>query len=54
MTMKRAVDRKRHDIQFKVGDFVYLNTSNLSLPAKLSKKLAAKFIGPYPVTKCIS
>ena len=52
--MKRSADHKRRDITFQVGDLVYLNTRNLSLPSGMSKKFAAKFIGPYPVVKCIS
>lgn len=33
---------------------VYLSTQNLSLPSGLSRKFAAKFIGPYKVVEQIS
>lgn len=52
--MKRQADRKRRDLSLKIGDLVYLNSKHLALPSGLSKKFAAKFIGPYPVVKCIS
>lgn len=52
--MKRQADRKRRDLTLTIGDLVYLNTRNLALPTGLSKKFAAKFIGPYPVVKCLS
>ncbi|GJE94878.1 hypothetical protein PsYK624_110540 [Phanerochaete sordida] len=33
----------------QVGDLVYLSTENLALPKGRARKLAPKFIGPYPV-----
>ena len=35
-----------------VGDLVYLSTENLNLPKNRARKLAPRFIGPYPITKC--
>lgn len=49
--MKAQVDKKRRDILYSVGDMVYLSTQNLSLPSGLSRKFAAKFIGPYEIVE---
>lgn len=40
--------------QFSVGDFVLLDTLNLSLPAAQVKKLSARFVGPYKVVKVVN
>ena len=40
---------KRRQLDFAVGDLVLLSTANLPLPAALSRKLAAKWLGPLPV-----
>jgi hypothetical protein len=47
--MLRYTNRKRRDIQFKQGDLVWVKTDHLNLPSGLSRKLAAKWIGPFPV-----
>ena len=33
---------------------MYLKTSNIMLPATLSRKLAAQWIGPFPVEAVVS
>ena len=40
---------KRRALEFDEGDLVMLATTNLPLPAPLSRKLAAKWIGPLRV-----
>ena len=52
--MERANTRHSKPVEFKVGEFVWLKTVNLSLPQPLSKKLAAKWIGPYRIVSCVS
>lgn len=52
--MAEYENKKRRDIIFKVGDYVYLKTVNLKLPSNLTKKLAQKYIGPYKIVKVIS
>ena len=54
--LRRAADyaatytsSRRRDLEFKEGDMVMLATTHLPLPAQLSRKLAAKWIGPLPV-----
>ena len=48
-------DRSRRDEQFKVGDKVMLNTSNIDQRgAGRSRKLQPKWIGPFTIQKCIS
>lgn len=42
--------RKGHD-DLKEGSLVYLSTENLKLPTGRAKKLAPKFIGPFPIIK---
>jgi hypothetical protein len=44
----------RRDVTFSVGDLVRLSAANLSLPSTMSKKLAAKYLGPFPVQQVIS
>ena len=45
---KRYTNRRRQDLEFAIGDQVWLESYNLSMDA-LSKKLAAKRLGPYTV-----
>lgn len=59
--LKRAQDRqktyadtKRAEVTFKVGDNVLLSTKNITLRAPGSKKLAPKYIGPFPVVAKIN
>ncbi len=42
-------NKRRRDVEFKIGDVVYLKSSNLKLPSSLSKKFASKYIGPYKI-----
>lgn len=49
--MKNFQDKKRRDIEFAIGDKVYVKSSNLKLPIGLTSKLAPKYIGPYNVLK---
>ena len=49
---KRYADRRRQDLEFAVGDSVWLESYNLSTNAP-SKKLAAKRLGPYTVLEKI-
>lgn len=37
-----------------MGDYVWLSTNNLRLPAGLTKKLAPKFVGPFCVVAAIN
>ena len=45
----RYTSSKRRHLEFSVGDLVLLSTAHLPLPAPLSRKLAAKWLGPLPV-----
>ena len=38
--------------QYKVGDRVYLDSSDIST-TRPSKKLAHRFLGPFPIVKCV-
>ena len=50
----KQANKHRRDIEFAVGDYVYLKTSNITLPQWLSRKLAAQWIGPFPVESVVS
>lgn len=47
--MKRQTDKHRRPVELRVGDHVWLSTTNLRLPAGLTRKLAPKFVGPFKV-----
>jgi hypothetical protein len=44
----------RRDVTFVVGDLVRLSAANLALPSTMSKKVAPKYLGPFPVQQVIS
>ncbi len=46
---RRYANQHRRDVTFQPGDQVLLSTQNLPLPSSLSRKLAAKWLGPLPV-----
>ncbi len=52
--MARSADKHRRDVTFNQGDLVYVNTANFPLARNLSRKLAPKWVGPFPVEKVIS
>ncbi|QRV92243.1 Transposon Ty3-I Gag-Pol polyprotein [Ceratobasidium sp. AG-Ba] len=42
-------NKHRKAAEFKVGDLVYLSSKNMRLPAKFSRKLTPKYIGPHRI-----
>ena len=53
-TMRKYANQRRRDVTYNVGDLVYVSTGNLRLSANLSRKLAPRWVGPYPVSEVIS
>jgi hypothetical protein len=54
---ERYANEKRRDESFQVGDQVYVSTANITIDAdrgRPSRKLAARFVGPFPVIEVIS
>ena len=52
--MKKGADRKRREVKFKVGDFVYLKLRPYRrklLAGSSNEKLAHRFYGPFEVEK---
>jgi hypothetical protein len=47
-------NKHRREVTFQVGDKVRLSTANLQLPSTMSKKLVARYIGPFTVEKVVS
>ena len=47
--MARSADKHRRDVTFHTGDLVYINTAHFSLALGLSRKLAPKWVGPFPI-----
>lgn len=50
----QQANKHRRELTFQVGDQVRLSTANLQLPSTMSKKLAAKYLGPFKVERVIS
>lgn len=51
---KRIFDRRRRgELKLQLGDQVWLSTSNIKLACP-SKKLAPRFMGPFPVKRKIN
>jgi hypothetical protein len=38
---------------YKEGDLVYLSTKNISMPKGRARKLAPKYLGPFPITRVL-
>jgi hypothetical protein len=47
-------NQRRKDINYSVGDKVYLSTANLYLPSSMSRKLTARHLGPFKVEKVVN
>ena len=47
----RYANKKRRDVEFGVGDFVYLDSKNITLPTAGAHRLGHRFIGPYKILK---
>ena len=48
---KKQVNKNRRQVSFKVGQKVWLNVKNFTLPQGLMPKFMAKFAGPFPDVK---
>ena len=46
-------NKKRSPATYKEGDLVYLSTKNISMPKGRARKLAPKYLGPFPISKVI-
>ena len=53
-SMACSADKHCRDVLFHSGDLVYVNTAHFSLAPGLSRKLAPKWVGPFPVERIIS
>jgi len=47
-------NKRRRDVVFHVGDKVKLSTANLRLPSTMSKKLCARWLGPFKVVRVVN
>ena len=52
--MTKYANKHRRPLEFEVGDDVYVSSENFRLPKTFSRELAAKWLGPYPITTKIS
>jgi hypothetical protein len=49
--LKSYADKRRRDISFKTGDFVYLKVSPMrgTYGFKVNRKLAPRYVGPFKI-----
>lgn len=47
----RYANKKRRELEFLVGDYVYLDSKNIKLTTEGARKLGHRFIGPYKILK---
>ena len=55
--MKSQIDKKRTDIEYAVGDMVYLKIQPYrlkSLATRVNKKLSPRYYGPFEVVETIT
>ena len=53
-SMSCSINKKHCDIYFHSYDLVYINTAHFSLVYGLYRKLAPKWVGPFPIDQVIS
>ena len=53
VTMAQQANRRRQKVDVVVGQFAWLSTEHLKLAPNLSRKLAAKFVGPFKVLQAV-
>ena len=46
-------NRRRREVQYKVGDLVLLRSTNIRLKGPGSRKLMPKWLGPFSVLECV-
>jgi hypothetical protein len=51
---QRHANQHRVDIEYEVGQLVWLSTSDLRLRMKITPKLSQRWIGPFPVKRKLS
>jgi hypothetical protein len=49
--MRTYFNKHRKEIDFKVGQYVLLDTRNIKLASTKTKKLQARYVGPFQITK---
>jgi hypothetical protein len=51
---KSYADKRRRDLSFEIGDFVYLNISLVrgTRRFKVKGKLAPRYVGPFKIISC--
>jgi hypothetical protein len=51
---KRYADKRRRDLSFEIGDFVYLKVSPMrgTRRFKVKGKLAPRYVGPFKIISC--
>ncbi len=52
--MVQQANKRRRAVEFAVGDLVWLKTDHLQLPSTQARKLAPRWVGPFPIVQRVS
>ena len=52
--MKKSSDKRRRDVEYAVGDWVWLSNKNIDISTYGTRKLEGKWLGPFRIVKRVN